>query len=212
MPAVGFEQALATATADHLEALARRLAVLRNGTVADSAEATRKAQSLAVAIRQKGVAVIAPAITSGEVSAGRLCISFDRVTLAGMLGLDPEDLDPALLDLETPFACRRRGVELKIVAGDRRRSPDPAMLRALRNAHRWADMLKGGLGLKDISVREGMSESYVGRIVPLSTLSPRLQEAIVTGSQPPELTLEILVRSRLPLHWCDQQRCFGLGS
>ena len=54
------------------------------------------------------------------------------------------------------------------------------------------------------------SESYVARILPLATLSPRIQEAIVTGTQPLELTLENLVRTRLPLDWASQENRFAI--
>ena len=99
---------------------------------------------------------------------------------------------------------------LKIVAGERQPTPDPALVRALRNAHRWAAMLKSGTTLKAIADREGFSESYVARIIPLATLSPGIQEAIVTGTQPLELTLETLVRARLPLDWISQEKRFRL--
>ena len=78
----------------------------------------------------------------------------------------------------SPFSCRRRGVEMKIVAGERQPTPDQAMIRALRNAHRWADMLKAGTALKDIADRDGFPKSYVARFIPLAMLSPKIQDAI----------------------------------
>ena len=73
-------------------------------------------------------------------------------------------------------------------------------------------MLKDGVALRTIAIREGFSESYVARITPLATLSPRIQEAIVTGTQPLELTLETLVRTRLPLDWASQEKRFGIAA
>jgi hypothetical protein len=70
-------------------------------------------------------------------------------------------------------------------------------------------MLKAGTSLTDFAGTEGFSESYVRRLTPLATLSPRLQEHIITGTQPVELTLETLVRGRLPLRLDDQDRMFG---
>jgi site-specific DNA recombinase len=209
LPAPAFEQAVAVAIAGHLEARAVRHRVLRNVTAAKAEDSSAKARSLAEAIRQRGVSAIALAILSGTVSAGGLRIALDRATLADHLALDPADLDSDLLDVAAPFTCRRRGIEVKIVSGDREATPDRAMLRALRNAHRWAAMLKAGVALGDIADRDGASESYVGRIIPLATLSPRIQDAIVTGSQPLELSLETLVRSRPPLDWVEQERRFG---
>ena len=70
-------------------------------------------------------------------------------------------------------------------------------------------MMKSGVALTAIADREGLSKSYVARIIPLATLSPRIQEAVVTGTQPLELTLETLVRTRLPLDWFSQEKRFG---
>jgi hypothetical protein len=143
------------------------------------------------------------------VSAGGLRIALDRNALTGHLGLAPADLDGDLLDIAAPVICRRRGIEGKIVSGEREPTPDRAMLRELRNAHRWAGMLKAGVALGEIAERDSASESNVGRIIPLATLSPRIQEALVTGTQPLEVSLETFVRSRPPLDWTEQERRFG---
>ncbi|MDD9709817.1 hypothetical protein PVW53_21470 [Seohaeicola sp. SP36] len=52
---------------------------------------------------------------------------------------------------------------MKIIAGERARSPDAALLRALRNAHRWSAPLRSGTSLKAIADMHGYSESYVAR-------------------------------------------------
>ncbi|WP_170605854.1 recombinase family protein [Ruegeria arenilitoris] len=210
LPAPAFEQAVAAAIADHLEELASRHAILRDIGADKSLGAARKVQDLAASIRKSGVAIISAAIASGEVCAGSIRIRFDESAIARLLELSAEDIDTALLDLESRFTYRRRGVEMKIVAGERRPTPDPVLIRALRNAHNWAAMLKDGVALRTIASREGFSESYVARIIPLATLSPRIQKAIVTGTQPLELTLETLVRTRLPLDWASQENRFAI--
>jgi hypothetical protein len=209
LPAPAFERAVVTAIADHLEARAARHAVLRTVIATDADASARTARSLASTIRQRGASAIALAILSGTVSAGTLRISLDREAVPYRLGLAAVDLDADLLEVAAPFTCRRRGIEVKIVSGERELTPDRAMFRALRNAHRWAGMLKSGVAFGDIAARDGASESYVGRIIPLATLSPRIQEAIVTGTQPLELSLETLVRSRPPLDWAEQELRFG---
>ena len=98
---------------------------------------------------------------------------------------------------------------MKIVAGESHPAPDAALVRALRNAHRWASDLRRGAPLKAIARNRDHSESYVARIIPLATLSPRIQTAIVDGTQPVALTLETLVRTRIPLGWANQERLFG---
>jgi hypothetical protein len=137
-------------------------------------------------------------------------MTLNREALAATLGCDPANLHSELVTVDAPLSCKRRGVEMKIVAGDLAPEPDRTLVGALRRAHHWADMLKGGTSLTDIARTEGYSESYVRRLTPLATLSPRVQDAIVTGTQPIALTLETLVRGRLPLRFEDQERLAGL--
>ncbi len=40
-------------------------------------------------------------------------------------------------------------------------------------------------------------------------LSPRIQSAILDGKQPVDLTLEKIVRTRLPYDWRQQERLLG---
>ena len=81
-------------------------------------------------------------------------------------------------------------METRIIAGDREPAPDPTLIRALRNAHRWADALKGGTPLGKIAAADKVAERYLARIVHLAGLSPRIQKTILEGTQPVDLTLE----------------------
>jgi len=129
----------------------------------------------------------------------------------GLAALSKGTIAPHLVDIEVPFSTRRRGVEMKIFAGDREPAQDRALVRALQNAHRWAALVKSGTGLREIAQAERRSESYVARIIPLATLSPRIQDAIVSGTQPLDLSLEAFVRQGLPLEWSEQERRFGFA-
>ena len=149
---------------------------------------------------------------SGQIGNGRLALDLDRKALANAAALPAGDLNPALLSLDVPFICRRRGVEMKIIAGDRAPAPDPVLIRSLRNAHRWTKALKSGTPLRRLAGSAEYSERYIARIIPLAGLSPGIQAAIVAGSQPVDLTLEKLIRVPLPLDWQEQERMLGLGA
>ena len=66
--------------------------------------------------------------------------------------------------------------------------------------------MHSGTPLKTIASDAGVTERYAARIIPLACLSPGLQQAIVDGTQPTTLTLERLIRNKLPLDWDDQER------
>jgi len=57
-------------------------------------------------------------------------------------------------------------------------------------------MLKTGTAIKDIADHEGFSERHVAHTIPITTLAPRIRDAIVTGTQPLVPNLETLVRAR----------------
>jgi hypothetical protein len=108
------------------------------------------------------------------------------------------ELSDTLCRIDIPMTCKRRGVEMRIVAGERSPAPDQTLIRALRNAHQWADALKSAEPLKHLAQRVGHSERYIRRITSLISLSPKIQTAILDGKQPAELTLETLVRGNIP--------------
>ena len=79
------------------------------------------------------------------------------------------------------------------------------MVKALVRAHRWRDMLESGdyATLRDLAKVEAINESYLGRILRLTLLSPSLIEAILEGRQPPALELDDLLQ-QFPIQW-DRQ-------
>ncbi|MEM7441519.1 MAG: recombinase family protein [Pseudomonadota bacterium] len=211
LPAPAFEQGVATAVADHLQTKAQVHEVVQNRSIAETAEASEQAATLAKTIQAAGISAAAALIAKGALQQGTLRLKLKPDALAEAFGIDAAGLYPGLIAFDTPFTCKRRGVEMQIVAGEYRPEPDSAMIRALQNAHKWATRLKVGCALKEVAKADGFSESYVRRIVPLAMLSPRLQDAIVTGTQPLDMTLETLVRIRLPLGFEDQERHLKLS-
>ena len=108
---------------------------------------------------------------------------------------------------------RKRGVEMRLVIPNGRSSdaakPDAALIKAIARAHRWMDALASGKHLSSATIAktEGISTRYVGQLLPLAFLAPDIVEAILTGTQPVDLTAEMLIkRVDLPLDWAEQRR------
>ena len=78
-------------------------------------------------------------------------------------------------------------------------------MKAIVRAHRWRDMLESGdyATVRDLAKVEAINESYLGRILRLTLLSPSLIEAILEGRQPPTLELDDLLQ-QFPIQW-DRQ-------
>ena len=69
--------------------------------------------------------------------------------------------------------------------------------------------MKSGISVKQVSIKTSLSDSYIMRIIPMAFLSPKIQQAIINGTQPIELTLEDITRAKLPMEWQAQESMLG---
>ncbi|WP_137701880.1 recombinase family protein [Marimonas lutisalis] len=208
-PAPGVEAAMVTLVADHLDNCANRHALLKECDVSLSGAIVDRTIELARYVRDAGIREAAALIETATLGNGRIDVQLSSRALAAGLGLAVDTLNPEVLRFNNPFTHRRRGVEMKIVAGTQKPVPDVALLRALRNAHCWADAIKSGTALKRLASDMNRTERYLARIIALSGLSPKIQAAIIDGSQPDGLTVRRLLKTNLPLDWAEQERLLG---
>ena len=84
--------------------------------------------------------------------------------------------------------------------------PDGTLVKALARAWRWQRQLDEEVhtSVSDIGEAEGISKSYVSRILRLALLAPDIVEAILGGWADQRMMLEKLEKP-LPMTW-DQQR------
>lgn len=209
LPAPAFERAVADIIATHLSMHAARCEVLAQGTAREMETASSAAKTLADRIVVKGATEAAALIERGTVNVGSVQIELCRAILAEQIGVDEHKMGPDLHIVDSPFTCRKRGQEVKIIAGEHARQPDETLTSALRKANLWAVQIKTGIPIKDIARTAACTDSYIRRIIPLSTLSPKIQMALLNGTHPPDLTLERLIRAPLPIDWSIQEAQLG---
>jgi hypothetical protein len=116
------------------------------------------------------------------------------------------------LTVTVPIRIKRRGLRKVVTLPDggavQPRSwddtPTPLQL-ALARGHRWLAMLESGeaKSMKEIARREGVDDSYVSRMVNLTTLAPDIVAAILDETLPEEVTLFDLA-SGTPVLWDEQ--------
>ena len=84
--------------------------------------------------------------------------------------------------------------------------PDGTLIKALARAWRWQRQLDEEVhtSVSDIGEAEGISKSYVSRILRLALLAPDVVEAILAGRADTGLLLENLERP-LPGSWKEQR-------
>ena len=72
-------------------------------------------------------------------------------------------------------------------------TPDRSLARLLIQARRWWKILRNGeISPTELAAREGVTRSYVARIVRLAFLSPAVTEAILAGRQRASITVASL--------------------
>ena len=79
------------------------------------------------------------------------------------------------------------------------------MQQALVRGHRWLGMLESGevKSLSEIALKEGVDNSYISRMVNLTTLAPQIVTAILDETLPDNITLfELAVNP--PMLWDEQ--------
>lgn len=102
------------------------------------------------------------------------------------------------LTLSIPIQIKRRsGRKLVTLPNGEIAKPRPwdvsatPMQLALARGHRWLAMLESGeaKSLKEIAARESVDNSYVSRMVNLTTLAPDIVAAILDDALPNHITL-----------------------
>ena len=104
--------------------------------------------------------------------------------LAGTFCGLPAALESAVLD-----QLRANGIERLVL--ELRPEPVEQQAKVLARGHRWLTMLESGEAesLKEIATREGIDNSYVSRMVNLTTLAPDIVAAILDDTLPGHITL-----------------------
>ena len=121
-------------------------------------------------------------------------------------------LDGETLVVRIPMRFQRRGGRKRIVAPDgseivpaSKPRPDGTLVKAIARAWRWQKLLDAGIytSVSEIGEAEGISKSYISRVLRLALLAPDVVEGILAGTADQTLVLEELKRP-LPMDWCEQ--------
>lgn len=112
---------------------------------------------------------------------------------------------PETVTLHVPFRVVKRSgrKEMQMPEGAAQpRRTDSVLVKALARAFRWKRMLESGefATIAELAEREGIAPSYMTRVLRLTLLAPDIVEAILDGTQGPEVTLARL-QDPFPLVW-----------
>lgn len=114
---------------------------------------------------------------------------------------------PATILLTANVRLKRSRGAIRIVGGDSQSSPVPrpqhSLIRLVAKAHAWWKQLAHGqCNITVLARNEGVTASYVTRILRLAFLSPAVVETILQGSSPADVTsTALMARAAFPVSW-----------
>jgi len=117
--------------------------------------------------------------------------------------------EPVILTI--PAKLKRCGIETRLIipgsADVQSRKPVTALVKAVSRAHDWICKIEAGefKNLRAISRATGLAPRHVRSILLCAFVAPEIVEAILDGSQPPELNLAVLLKDN-PQNWTEQRR------
>jgi hypothetical protein len=130
----------------------------------------------------------------------------------GQFGRPTLSKDGRTITVRIPITLRHQGGRKQVVtpAGATPWIPiqprvDNTMVKAIVRAYRWRDMLESGdyATVRDLAKAEAINQAYLGRILRLTLLAPKIVEAILEGKQAPTLELDDLMQ-QFPIEWDKQ--------
>ena len=129
------------------------------------------------------------------------------------------EFDGSTITVRIPMTFKSHGGRKVIIAPDggdawapAKPRPDETLIRALARAHRWKGMLEERRyrSAGELAEAEGVTRSFVNRLLRLTLLAPDIQEAIIDGRQPKGMQL-VEVTDAIPSEWGKQREAFLSG-
>ncbi|PKQ10837.1 MAG: hypothetical protein CVT70_17385 [Alphaproteobacteria bacterium HGW-Alphaproteobacteria-1] len=120
---------------------------------------------------------------------------------------------PDTVTLHVPFRIVKRGgrKEMLVPAGQTvPRQATATVIKALARAFRWKQLLDTGefSTVSELAHKEGISTTYLARILRLTLLAPDIVERVLDGRHKTEL-LKAAVQADFPSEW-EAQRALSL--
>lgn len=144
-------------------------------------------------------------------------IKLDPVGLGCHLEMTIDTESPALLII-APATLKRSGLAVRMVldTGETAisREPDVRLIGAIAKAHRWWNRLleEPNLTITDLARTEGVTSSYMTRVIRLAFLDPAIVTRIVEGKAPAGIDTKRLTQAdAIPIAWSEQRQKLGFS-
>jgi DNA invertase Pin-like site-specific DNA recombinase len=170
----------------------------------------RHCEALTGALRERRSPALQQLLRQIQVNPHAVTIVIDSAALASLIGGQQRADAAETITLGGPARLTRSGRALRLVqdsgavlAG----TPDRALVRLLVQARQWWALLRTGeINTRTLAAREGVTPSYMTRVVRLAFLAPGVTDAILAGRQRAGVTVASLtLGDPLPADWQAQK-------
>lgn len=205
-PAKSFEAVLAKLIRTHLRTHVDQHRLLAVPDVVIDPRIRDAAAKMEGALENERLAVLSEILVRVEIRPDVIWFSLSAEFLASIFAIDAAAFDQGVLEAEYPIKIRRRGIEARIIEGELEPRPDRTLIRALSKASHWAAAIRSGAPIGKVAVTAGVTPAYVRSRLPLAFLAPAIQNDIVSGRFPGDISLERLLRVKIPMNWAEQHQ------
>jgi len=153
-----------------------------------------------------------------EITLSEVRIRLDPMGLSRHLGMTIDTQSSALL-ITTPATLKRsgRGMRMILETGEAAtgREPDARLIGAIAKAYRWWNRLleQPNLTITDLAQSEGVTSSYMTRVIRLAFLDPTIITRIVEGKAPAGIDTKRLTQAdAISIAWSEQRQKLGFSS
>lgn len=166
--------------------------------------------SLSGALADRRSPVLMQVLRKVEVARHEVTLHLDADALTGLLEATRAPDAPAMISLTCAARLTRSGRALRLVQANGTLpagTPDRALVRLIVQARGWWAVLRAGeLNTSELARREGVTPSYLTRVVRLAFLAPDVTDAILAGRQRLGITVgRLTLGEPLPADWHAQK-------
>jgi DNA invertase Pin-like site-specific DNA recombinase len=169
-----------------------------------------RAEQACTAIRAGDHALVRSLLASGIIHEDRIELCLITASLASLLGFEQAGAEPELIH-SIPARLSRTGRAIRLVQDNALLTSgtdsEHALLRNIAKGRQWWKMLcETGMDIKTLAAREGVTASWMTRLVRLAFLSPRVVEAAMGGTlRAGTDTIDLFGAGAIPHLWCEQE-------
>jgi hypothetical protein len=143
-------------------------------------------------------------------------VRMDVLAIANIIGT-PAPENASTVSIFTPVLLTRTGRAMRLVHSDgstgRHATPDPTLIKLLVTARRWWSALAAGqISITQLAAAQGVTPSWMTRVVRLAFLSPDLVEQILAGRQDAKIDGKSLTGTdAIATDWAEQRALLRAG-